>query len=115
MSIARNEEPPLPKEPGLYTRIVAKTLYHGTWYSTWTLVAEWTPLLKDSAVDLEKEAGKLDNATALLESIKFQNAQPEDKGCDAEYVILPVDVLRTSVIKVQQVKIKRRVTYDVSH
>lgn len=113
MTVVRNGEPPQPKEPGIYTRIVVKTLYHGTWYSTWTFVSKLTPL-KDDDFDLEQYASKVDSAAALLESIKFQNAQPEDKGCDAEYVILTADLLRTSVIKVQKLKIKKRIAYEMA-
>ena len=100
MSIVVKEQPPRPKAPGFYTRLVVKTMYHGTWYSA------WEPFAGNGIQDIEAEIRKLDKKSAFL-SLYFQNAHANKDECELEYVILPVDVLNTSIITMQMVQIKR--------
>lgn len=100
MSIVVQDEPPRPKSPGYYTRLVVKTMYHGTWYSV------WEPFAGNGLQDLEAEVRKLDKRSAFL-SLFFQNARADKKSCELEYVVFPVDVLSSSIITMQFVRINK--------
>lgn len=90
MSLPRPPAPPKPPTHGIYTRLHVQTMYYGAFYSEWTR----TDITDMEALDL------VSIATEFMHLAQFQNAAPLD-SVEAEWVTLPPDVLKTSLIRVQ--------------
>lgn len=90
MSLPRPPAPPKPPTPGIYTRLHVQTMYYGTFYSEW----QKTGVTDMEALDL------VSIATEFMHLAQFQNAAPLDSA-EQEWVFLPTDVLKTSLVRVQ--------------
>lgn len=89
MSLPRQPAPGRPPEPGLYTRLCVHTMYFGVFYSTWR---------KCDQPDID--ALEIDTDVSALAQLRFESAQPEN-GTEREWIVLPLDVLRSSLVRVQ--------------
>lgn len=82
---------------GRYVRIFVRTLHHGEFYS----MAEEMP----DNVDVGAIANQLTDKIANVSSFSFLNGKPGG-GAEEEYVVLPIETLKTALITMQVLRIE---------